>query len=163
MADSSITSPLLSEAPRPASPKLAIPEESTPHVSPLIPEPSDPDAADETTPLLASDAAEGSPTATGRSKAFYVLTILSLVFSAATIIFMCLAYLAVLTAALGYQWNYQAEEAIPAAITLASTSLAMITRVPCLLPTVCRLFCPSSYPLSMCPDFASIDRQLHLQ
>ncbi|MCJ1475146.1 hypothetical protein MMC13_003806 [Lambiella insularis] len=137
MADSSNPS---SEAPRPASPKPASPEGSTPHVTPIIADSSDPEIADESTPLLASETGGASSTVPPRSRTTYVLTILSLVFSLSTLVFLGVAGLILRIAApTYYSWNYEFFEALPAVITLAILSFFIsafnVTRLRANRPT----------------------------
>ncbi|MCJ1290879.1 hypothetical protein MMC34_002421 [Xylographa carneopallida] len=129
MADRSLAGQTSSPALRPASPTLVPADETTP----LISTSTAAAAEDETTPLLAPSIHGQSPTPAPTmvaSKAVEVLTILSLTFSAATLVFMGVTVLAAQIIPPGYYLPYEVSDAfVPFTfLSLASICISSINR-----------------------------------
>ncbi|MCJ1385649.1 hypothetical protein MMC17_008772, partial [Xylographa soralifera] len=109
MADLSPVRETSSPAPRPASPTLAPPDETTPLISTSTAATAD----DETTPLLtaSTSAPHDTPAAViFASRAIYVLTILALTFSAATLVLMGVTVIIAQIIPHGYYLPYQVPD-----------------------------------------------------
>ena len=122
MTDSSSPHKPSSTAPHPASPKLLPTEETTPLILSTTAPTLSPVAADENTPLISQNiglASGGSHTPPTRSKSIYVLTLLSLIFSA--VIIALIGACSIITGLGNPGLPWQVQNCISAVIVLVYT------------------------------------------